>query len=466
MEPIVIAFLLLAFLAFVFLLLAMVSSVKVALLVVLVVVTFVDLLRRFLGNEVLLLGLIDTALLLACFFFYMPYLMGWRNRLGVLKEMPPLLRLSLGLYIGVIIVEAFTTNIGHWLLALAGLRSYLLAIPMIGIGWYVAKTWKLRDYQGASIVILFLTMCAVLFAAFQLFIPPSVLGPGSRHILTPMGHAFHSFGYSTVELSSSFFATSKRFGRYLLFMYPFVWAYLSSMHKRRESLYLFLIFSTGLVMSGSREAMALFLFFHAAIYAATKVRKLLGYAVVLGIVVLAILMIYPSSYPEAEARGLFFRLRFFISSPGDWISRVNYMIAEPIKAVLSGEGGWTLVAGRGVGTYGQELQLLNIDPTLLIAGAGRGVADSGIVKILTELGALGLLAFVMLQGSILSYARFLRPKGHVDPFFLAALLGAFMWVILFLKGHPVISDQMMNFFYWFYVGLLVSRARAEKIHGL
>lgn len=143
---------------------------KVGLYVFLTVVTFVDLVRRFFGGEVFFLLAIDVSILMLLFSFYAPVAFGRFRRLGSFRDVKPLLKFSLGMYVVTVIVGALNPNITNWLSTLAGLRSYLLAIPMIGIGWYVATTWQHRDYHLASMSVLIFITVSVLFAAIQLYL--------------------------------------------------------------------------------------------------------------------------------------------------------------------------------------------------------------------------------------------------------------------------------------------------------
>ncbi|MGY4706898.1 hypothetical protein ACVNPS_03970 [Candidatus Bipolaricaulota sp. J31] len=438
----------------------MAKSLKSSLFVVLLIITFIDFFRKLLGGEPLLLAIVDASLLFLLFFFYAPYLFGWRKRLGVLKGMGPFLKLALGLYIFIVIIQALNPSMPSWLVALAGLRSYLLAIPMIGVGWYVAETWRDKDYEQALKVIRFLIVLSVLFGALDLMTRPLELPASLANVLRPLegGHMIHSFGFTTIELTSSFFASSKRWARCLLFLYLFAWAYLA-VSKRHTPLYLSFVVFLGLFLSGSREGLVMFVVFHMLKYAFREPRKGLMYATILSILSISILISYPSSYPEAEEKGILLRLRFFLSTSEDWLFRAAYMFRAPVKLVLTGGEGINLLTGNGLGSYGQETRLLGVrpEPPGWIPAWAR---DAGLIKIIVELGIVGLVIFIMLQVAILSYVRL--KKARCDPLFLAAFSSVVIWLVFFLKGHPIMSDQMTNIFYWFNVGILIQRGALTR----
>ncbi len=442
----------------------MFRSLKFSLLVVLLVITFVDLIRKLLGGELWLLVAIDVSLLFLVFRFYAPYLLGSRRQLGIGKEMDPLLKLALGLYVSIVLIQALNPNVPSWLVALAGLRSYLLAIPLIGVGWYVASTWRVKDYERASRVIRVLIVLSVLVGMLAFITQAFGIAtqPYLSSVLLPIEgeHVIHSFGLANVELISSFFAGSKRWARYLLFLYPFVWAYFTAVGKRGAVLYFSGVVLFGLFISGSREGLVLFLFFHAARYAISNIGRLVAYAGVVGMVVLLILAVYPTSYPGRGDEGLLLRARFYLSVPEDWIYRARYMFGAPADLILTGGETGSLLTGNGVGSYGQETRLLATRRELPI-GIPSWARDAGLLKIIGELGIPGLIAFIMLQAAILRYGRMLR-TGRNDPFFIAAFLSAVIWLVLFLKSHPTLSDQMVNAFYWFYVGVLIHRGALAR----
>lgn len=280
-----------------------------------------------------------------------------------------------------------------------------------------------------------------------------------------MEHEVHSFGqFGTIDLISSFFASRHRFGRYLLFMYVFAWACLTELRQRGARLYLSLVVLIGILISGSREALVLFLFFHALVYGIKSGIKLLAYVGVISVIALALVFQFSSGYTDPDSINLLLRVRFFISSSEDWLNRTETMFLTGVLYFFSFETGvleW--IAGNGIGTYGQETRLMTDDRMVASVALPPGLAwivgvtDSGLVKIAMEMGVLGLLAFALLQANILGHGGFLFTRGRKDPFYIASFLAVTIWLVLALKGRSMFSDQMANGFYWFYVGVLVRR---------
>ena len=136
------------------------------------------------------------------------------------------------------------------------------------------------------------------------------------------------------------------------------------------------------------------------------------------------------------------------------------MIVTPFTFLASTDPTDYPLLGSGTGTYGQETRLLGttVDVKEWLPEAALPIADSGLLKLTFELGFFGVIAFLLLQAAIFSNLRFIK-RIQRDHLFFAALMACIMWFVFFLKVHSTLSDQMVNAFYWFYVGILIHRAR-------
>jgi len=468
-----------------------IKSLKFFLLIVLLTITFIDTIRKLVGGQIFLLTAIDFSLLLLFFAFYTSSFLRGRLRFGILREIEPLLKISLWLYIGIVLIQALNPNVPNWLVRLAGLRSYLLAIPMMGIGWYIAKNWKIIDYEKAGKVLLFLISLTVIFGVYGFLIRLFKFQAPLYSITLPLegGHLIHSFGFMNVELIPSFFASAKRWARYLVFLYPFAWACLIVAGRYKIAFILSILTFIGIFISGSREGLIMFLFFQVAQYMITKsyqfiadLKRIMFFffratqymitkpykfipcvtAILWALFLITLVNPYLYLVDKAKEKAkekLQYRIQFSLSTPEDWIFRFNYMFFQPL--VIITEGRPEVFTGLGIGSYGQETKLLK--KKLYFPWIPEVARDAGLVKIIVELGIFGLLAFLMLQFSILSYLRYL-PKAKNDPLFIASSLVIIIWLILFLKAHTVLSDLMLNIFYWYYFGILVYRVQLFKKH--
>ena len=118
-----------------------------------------------------------------------------------------------------------------------------------------------------------------------------------------------------------------------------------------------------------------------------------------------------------------------------------------------------MVFGMGTGTHGQEARLLQDKERLASNQVNRIGGDSGITKLLVELGIFGFLAFVAMYALMLSSLRqcLLTLRRHRS--YCVALSLFFIpvgWAILFVKAHTVISDGMVSFGLWFSVGFILA----------
>jgi len=448
-----------------FLLVLILRNWRVGLFCTVLIVTLIDFARRYLEGQVLFLVVIDIILVVLFLSFYAPILIGQNQRLGFIREMKPLLRAALATYILWIIFRALASGTEQPLLVFAGLRSYLLAIPMLGIGWFVARSWTDTDYARASSIILFCLISTIIFGVIRFTVDSDGASRDTVASMMPMEHAAHSYGSTEITLSSSFFASSKRWARYLLFMYLFAWAHYTATSRKWYRLFLSTAVFSGLLISGSRESIVLFMLFHGMQSLMNDVRKfLVGVSLIIAFVII-ILTLLPSAYHDDGDRGLLLRGRFFVSSLDDWTYRFKYMFVDPSLTLLSNRME-TVLAGYGIGYYGQATQLSSEEREWeALAWLPQGAEDAGLVKIIIEMGIVGVVVFLWWHLSLLSYLRLGR-RAFDDPFFFAAIVATTSWFVFFLKSHPTIDDQMTSSFYWFYVGMLIGRTVLSDQRGM
>ncbi len=123
--------------------------------------------------------------------------------------------------------------------------------------------------------------------------------------------------------------------------------------------------------------------------------------------------------------------------------------------------------GNGPGSYGQESALIagNTDGSesaLAAAGAGGATLgetalhflDSGLTRIIMELGFLGLLFFFFLMIFVFqSVIKYLFTSKCTLRFGFGWL--QVFWIIFFLKAHQFLTDSYMTVFLFFTMGIFL-----------
>ena len=343
---------------------------------------------------------------------------------------------------------------------LAGLRSYLLPMPFLLVGYHAASHWTPEQRLASARLVLWLAGAAIAVGLYQLFTDYAALTGTAALLLTPLEHAVHSFGSEAIQLTSSFFASSKRFGRFLFFSFVLVWAF------RREGRLtvwpLYLLFLAGIVASGSREAFVVYLAFLAAAWAAFgKYRRATAWGVSAAVALAATLWV------SGRALTVDSRVDFLLSTrdPVEYLWRARMLF--PLDRVdLTNEH---VLLGHGIGKYGQEASLVpeiyqatdamvaglyQSDP---IFGQLAYFADPAITKTIIEVGVVGTLGMLVGLGGLLwLVARGgLRALGGRRPAPFATALAAFAWALFAAKVHPVLSDSMAGTAFYFFAGFTI-----------
>lgn len=418
----------------------------------------VDVVRRFFAAERWLLVAVDL-LLVATLAVYLFHEHRW-SRLGRHGSVAVF---AAGVVASVVLLGALNPWWIDVTTTLAGLRSYLLPMPFLLVGYHAATSWRDEERLSAARFFLVLAGVAIALAVYQLSTDYQALTGVAALLLTPLEHAVHSFGSEAIQLTSSFFASSKRFGRFLFFSFVLVWGFRREQGRRLWPLYpLFLV---GIVASGSREALVVFVTFVAATWLVFGRRRLLvGWAAA---AVLAALVAVGVSGTARVGVERWSRTDFLLSlsEPADYPRRVRMLF--PLDRVdLSAE---RVLFGHGVGKYGQEAQLApeiynvthEVGRTMFrplpFFGGAYDFADSGMTKTLVEVGVAGTLLILAGLGVLLwmvgaAAVRAARERRHAT---FATALAAFAWVLLAAKVHPVLSDAMAGAAFWFCVGFTV-----------
>lgn len=411
----------------------------------------VDLIRKTLEGTQVLLMVSDTLALSVFIVFYIQYYLFTGRRVFIYLRKP--IGLLLLLFTCIIIIQSLNPTIPDILLRLAGLRTYLFYLPAIGLGLFVLRSES--DLTRMFKFLLIVSIPVILLSIYQMMSDPYELGVA----LVSMDQKVHSVGDYEVNLICSSFASSRRFGRFLFLVYPFL-SGIACYHNKSRSvrLGLFLLFITAAIISGSREIILFLLLFHVMFLILTTKNKFSKYVIMFMLFISFIMVwntIFNYAYDDITEEN--YRFKSIIPSQEDWKQRIEWYLLNPFLDIYQEYNGSEIIWGTGIGTYGQEPLLIGDQDYTRSLGINKELGDAGIVKLVVELGLIGFMfiAIICLTIFAVLWQSVEKMKGQkiysviVSIFFIPV-----GWVILFLKAHTVISDGMMSFGLWFSVGVI------------
>jgi hypothetical protein len=436
--------------------------------VLLVWFAIVDLLRKFLSGTTILLAVTDILVLAIYVTFFLRYPGGRPLHRRTGTGLPWPVWVAGTLFVGIILIQAFNPAIPVPLLGLVGLRSYVFYIPAAVLGRFLIRSDDEIPYLFRFL--LSLSIPLILLAWMQAIIDPSKLAEA----LLSMDSNIHSFGTFEFRLIPSTFASSKRFGRFLLVVYPTLYGLALYLGKSRSMRFcLFAMFMSAALISGSRDIVMLLLVFHVVMYVflAPNLMRKIGFLL---LTTAAVLVVWNTflNFDQTTITEENYRLRSVFSNRSDWIQRVRWALVDPITTLREQYTASELFWGTGAGTYGAETGLLGGLDHARTLGLSRavgseaddgmntyGVADAGMTRLLVEVGIPGFAAFLCLY-SFLLFALWRRTiSTREDPLFpvIAALLFVPIgWLVLGAKAHTALNDGMALFGVWFVIGLSLS----------
>jgi hypothetical protein len=413
----------------------------------------VDLIRKVLGGTKSLLILSDSLVAFVFLLFFLKYCIIGNRR--VIRYIPKKLQL---LFIGfscIVMVQTLNPGIPHYIIRIAGFRSYLFYLPTIMLGLFLLRSEI--DINRLGKFLLFLAIPVILFSFYQAFLSSTMSGAA----FSSLGHKVHSFGNYEFDLISATFASSKRYGRFLFLIYPFIFSI--SVYKKKskiKQLGLCFMFFAAAVISGSREIVVVLVLYHAffwLFYSKKQINRFMKICIIL----LSAILIWNTILNFADnsiVMDYSYRIKATLANQETWKNRIDIYLFEPFKNITDSPSLYKAILGHGVGMYGQERTLLKIkkpieDEVVVYGG------DSGITKLIRELGLLGFFYFIFMYAIILKFLwdSLVKFKSHsIYPIALSTIFIPIGWFVLMVKAHTIISDGMVSFGLWFAVGIFIS----------
>ena len=413
----------------------------------------IDFFRVFFDNSKYLLVFND----LFIFFLGSYIVFKRRNWYYFVEHVPINILISLFFFVILIFFQLFNLNVINFSTNIAGLRTYLLPILGIIVGYEFGVSNTLNNARVYKFVLLVLLL-VVGFSVFQILIDTSKLGDIALSLVTSREHAFHSHEDQSISLTSSFFASGKKLGRFLTFLY-LVYLGLRFNLKKQYNILVFITFLVGLISSGSREAVYAFFFINVISFLKfSNIRSIIN------------LLFYS-----------FFSFLFFLffEINSDSITRLNFLVAfdEDFGERLIGLFPFSLIKfdndsvffGMGLGKYGQEAILVQSISDLgekylsifFDSNYSNVISDSGIVKVVIETGIIGFFFFGLLICGITYFALSILIKVlyNSDRIIFNMCLYIILWFFFFLKAHSILSDIFLTFNFFFAFGYIAAFKR-------
>lgn len=425
----------------------------------------IDTVRKFFNGSKLFLVFSDVFVLFVFLIFFL------HRKTKLVKILPRNDKLFLTMLVFYLILSFFYSSSDSLLVKIAGLRLYLFFNFSIFLGYYWMS--NMNAYNGIKVLLYVLSILATGLAAVQYFLGYENL----PFFLQALEHSEHSFGTSYFSLISSFFASSKRYGRFLIVCYSFVFGInLAKKTSIIQHIITFAIFFSGTIMSGAREASAAILIYHIVHWILSskkgELRVLKVYFLVFGaLYVFSTLLDYETRGLRDEDRGM----KHMVANKSEWSGRTESYLIDSFRNFSVHKSIWNLLFGKGVGTFGGMATSsfkLNVEKEDL-SNTGHDMkvysGDAGISKIILELGLIGTAIFITFYSSlILNLFKKLLVTSHFDEYPLLVSIFSFVivWLILFFKAHTVLSDSMMSFAFWFYIGIFYSVYRQTQYRSI
>lgn len=431
---------------------------------------FEDLIRKFMGNNMLIYFAKDWLAVIIYFSFWFS-LQRKREVLYVPRFMS---FFSLFFFLGV--VQCFNINSPSLLYSLLGFKLYFYYVPLLFVGYnLIRKEEDLRKFLIFNVVVatVIASLGVVQAIAGPGFLNPSTLAPDIK-LLSTLYRVSPLTG-QILYRPTSVFVSDGRFASYLLLAWLMGLAAAGFILLRRDRGQLPVLAGCGIIaaaalLSGGRGALAQIVLgavvlSAAFLWGAPWKKKLThrmtkaiwrGAGAAAAALTLAIIL-FPS---QVGARLAFYNETINPnSSAAEGIERVrDYPMQELIKAF--GQHGWQF--GNGIGTASLGVQYVS---RWLGQNAPPIGVESGFGNIVLELGVLGLFLWFVWSAALLvegwKVVRKLR-QTSCFPVAFAILWFAFLLLLPMTWGTiDLYENYVYNAYFWLLLGILFKLPKLE-----
>lgn len=444
------------------------SDWRKGLLLFIIWFTFEDLIRKYMGNNMLIFFAKDGLLALIYLSFFFQYMKG-----NVRFFRPPfLVPLLLVIWFG--FVQVFNPTSNSIYFGLFGFKLYFYYVPLMFLSYELIQSEKsLRRF-------LVFNLCVASIVAV-LGITQSIVGPDflNPEALAPELEALNRLvrivdgvegQRAAVFRPTGVFLSDGRFSNYMMIMCLLGLGTLTYFLVKSTHLITSLVIQSScalltlaLFMSGSRGSVLTILLLslmttvvlligwiaRQQLMPKNILQRILPFSVVIGVVTVAFVSLFSS---EITSRWDFYRLGLNPFNPeNDLVHRVSGFQTNAIWIAFTQP---TWMTGAGIGTASQAVpyieRLLNIPTTARLVEQGYGT-------IIIELGMIGLLFWLIWTAALLFLAAKTVYQLRGTALFPVAL--AIFWFIFSLIGPHSFSmafyqNYISNIYLWLLVGIL------------
>lgn len=424
---------------------------------------FEDLVRKYMGNDLLLFFGKD----ILCALTYISLLIAIRKGREQAFRPPFLLFLAVFVWLGVL--QIFNQNSPHVLYGFLGFKTYFYYVPLMFVGYALVRTDEdlrklLVTNAGLSAVIALLGVTQAILG--HSFLNPTVLAPELRDLgqldkVSPISNQVFS-------LPSSVFVSSGRFAFYLILAMCIVlgtagYLLLHSKRGRWISYVTLGVVVAGVLFSGSRGCL-LYGLATAIVLAlaflwgapwrfrqAHRMLKAIRRTVVFGGLGFAVFFLL---FPKAAAPRIAFYLESLLPSSSSY--EVTYRSWDyPIENLLGAFTNPNWVFGNGIGTASLGMQYV---ARLTGTRAPQIWVEEGYGEMIIEMGIVAPFLWLAWTGAVLYYgwqvARRLR-QTRFFPIAIAILWYAFLVLYpITYGGLTMYQNYINNAFLWLLIGVL------------
>jgi len=425
---------------------------------------FEDLVRKYLGNNMVVYFAKDFLVILV----YISFFAARRRHKDIAVFKPPFL-MPLLLLVWFAVGQVFNPASTSVIFGLLGLKLYFLYVPLMYLGYALMDSEKdLRRFFMFNAVLL-LVVAGLGIA--QAIIGPTFLNPGTLQEDIRESASLYRVSPITGQAAyrpASVFVSTGRFQNLIItswiILIGFAGYLLFRSKKGRTILFTTIAVLAGAaVMSTSRGVVMwcggstlviVAAFLRGAPWKQKKAnrvfRSLQRIALLAGLMILALAVIFP------EQVGSRFAIYSETLSPYSPTSELAHRTRDyPLRNFLSAfdTPRWPYGYGTGTASLGGQY----ISRILHIQGTGVTV-ENGYGQLVIEMGVVGLLLWIVLGFSVCSFAWKLVKSLHGSPWFpLAFVIFWLMFLTFFPMGYNSViffQDFIVNAYLWILLGVL------------
>ena len=425
---------------------------------------FEDLVRKYLGNNMIVYFAKDFLVILV----YISFFAARRRHKDIAVFKPPFL-MPLLLLVWFAVGQVFNPASTSVIFGLLGLKLYFLYVPLMYLGYALMDSEKdLRRFFMFNAVLL-LVVAGLGIA--QAIIGPTFLNPGTLQEDIRESASLYRVSPITGQAAyrpASVFVSTGRFQNLIItswiILIGFAGYLLFRSKKGRTILFTTIAVLAGAaVMSTSRGVVMwcggstlviVAAFLRGAPWKQKKAnrvfRSLQRIALLAGLMILALAVIFP------EQVGSRFAIYSETLSPYSPTSELAHRTRDyPLRNFLSAfdTPRWPYGYGTGTASLGGQY----VSRILHIQGTGVTV-ENGYGQLVIEMGVVGLLLWIVLGFSVCSFAWKLVKSLHGSPWFpLAFVIFWLMFLTFFPMGYNSViffQDFIVNAYLWILLGVL------------